>query len=73
MVAPGEEPRGGPVIGHAGIFVADGGGEELQEAPDGFVARGGDHMGRQDPIAGNDHERFGLRDCDLSITSFMLR
>jgi hypothetical protein len=32
LVAPGEEPADGPVIGHAGILVADGGGEKFQEA-----------------------------------------
>ena len=43
MVAPGEEPLGGPVISHAGIFVADGGGEEFEEAARGLVAGGGDN------------------------------
>lgn len=32
-VAPGEEPDHGPVVCHPGIFVADGGGEEFEEAP----------------------------------------
>ena len=38
MVALGEEPLRGPVIGHAGIFVADGGGEEFEEAAGGLPA-----------------------------------
>ena len=45
MVAPGEERRGGPVIGHAGILVADGGGEELEETARGFVAPRRDDRG----------------------------
>ena len=67
MVAPGEEPDGSPVIGHAGIFVADGGGEEFEEAAGGLVAGGGDNTGRQNAVAGRDRERFGLRNDDLSI------
>ncbi len=31
-IAPGTEPDHGPVIGHPGILVADGGGEEFQKA-----------------------------------------
>jgi hypothetical protein len=41
-VDPGKEIRDGPVIGHAGIPVADGGGEEFQEAARRGVAGGGD-------------------------------
>ena len=67
MVAPGEEPSCGPVIGHAGIFVADGGGEEFEETADGLVASGGDNTGRQDAVARGDRNRFGLRNDDLSI------
>ena len=65
MVAPGEEPRGSPVIRHAGVFVADGGGEEFEEAAGGFVAGGGDHARHQDVVARGDRERFGLRNDDL--------
>jgi hypothetical protein len=41
-IEPGEEIRDGPVIGHAGVLVADGGGKELQEAAHGGVAGAGD-------------------------------
>jgi hypothetical protein len=41
-IEPGEEVRDGAVIGHPGILVADGGGEEFQEAADGGVAGAGD-------------------------------
>jgi hypothetical protein len=37
---PGEEFRRA-VIGHAGVPVADGGGEEFEEASSGVVASGG--------------------------------
>ncbi len=59
MVAPGEEPLGGSVIGHAGVLVADGGGEEFEEAADGLVAGGGDNTGRQDAVARGDSQGFG--------------
>jgi hypothetical protein len=39
---PGEEVRHGPVIGHPGVLVPDGGGEEFEEAADGGVAGAGD-------------------------------
>jgi len=39
---PGEELGDGPIIGHAGIFIPDGGGEEFQEASGGVVAGAGD-------------------------------
>ena len=42
LVAPGEEPHDGPVIGHARVLVADGGGEEFEEAARGLVAGVGD-------------------------------
>ena len=32
MLAPGEEPADRMQVGHAGVLVADGGGEEFQEA-----------------------------------------
>jgi hypothetical protein len=41
-VEPGEEVRHRPVIGHAGVLVADGGGEEFQEAPHRGIAGAGD-------------------------------
>jgi hypothetical protein len=37
-IEPGDEVRDGPVIGHAGVLVADGGGEEFEEAADSGVA-----------------------------------
>ena len=61
MVAPGEEPSGGPVIGHAGVLVADGGGEEFEEAAGGLVAGGGDHARHQDAVARGDSQGFGRR------------
>jgi hypothetical protein len=39
----GEERAHGPVIGPAGVFVADLGGEQFEEAPDRVVAGVGDH------------------------------
>ena len=65
MVAPGEEPSAGTIIRHARVLVADGGGEEFEEAAGGFVAGGGDNTGRQNAVAGGDRERFGLRNDDL--------
>ncbi len=65
MVAPGEEPDAGMIIRHAGVFVADGGGEELEETAGGLVAGGGDHARHQDAVAGGDRERLGLRNDDL--------
>ncbi len=56
-----------PVIGHAGIFVADGGGEELEEAAGGFVAGGGDHARRQNAVTRGDSQGFGRRDDGLLI------
>jgi hypothetical protein len=38
----GEEVRDGPVIGHPGVLVADGGGKEFEEAADGGIAGAGD-------------------------------
>ncbi len=67
MVAPGEEPNAGMIIRHAGVFVADGGGEEFEEAPGGLVAGGGDHARRQNAAARGDRERLGPRNDDLSI------
>jgi hypothetical protein len=54
LVAPGEEPRGGAIVRHAGVFVADGGGEEFQEAARGLVAGGGDHARYQHAVAAGD-------------------
>jgi hypothetical protein len=45
-LAPGQETADGAGIGLAGVRVADGGGEELDEAPGGALAGGSDE-GRQ--------------------------
>jgi kynurenine formamidase len=42
FIAPGEEPTDSVVVGHAGVLVADGGGEKFQEAPRRLVAGVGD-------------------------------
>ena len=67
VVAPGEEPSCSPVIGHAGVLVADGGGEKLEEAPRGLVARSGDHARHQNAVARGDSQGLGRRNLDLSI------
>ena len=46
-VAPGEEPHDGAIVRHAGVLVADGGGEEFEEAAAGLVAGGGDQARHQ--------------------------
>jgi hypothetical protein len=43
LLDPGKEVAGGPVIGHAGVLVADGGGEELEEPAGGMIAGADDH------------------------------
>ena len=45
LLAPVHEPRDRPVVGLAGVGVADGDGEEVDEAPDGAVVRRCDHGG----------------------------
>ena len=50
-LAPGEEIADGTGVGPAGVGIADGGGEELDEAAGGVVARVGDDGG-QDRAAG---------------------
>ena len=65
MVAPGEEPDAGMIIRHARVFVADGGGEELEEAAGGLVAGGGDNARHQDAVAGRDSQGLGRRNLDL--------
>jgi hypothetical protein len=46
-----KEVRDRPVIGHAGVLVADGGGEEFQEAADRGVAGTGDRRRHGEPAA----------------------
>jgi hypothetical protein len=43
LLDPGEKMAGGPVIGHAGVLVADGGGEEFEEPARRMSAGAGDH------------------------------
>jgi hypothetical protein len=57
-VTPGEELEDRAVIGHAGIFVADGGREEFEEAPGGLLAGVGDHR-RDDDARGGRSNRWG--------------
>ena len=42
VLAPGEEPADGMQVGRPGVLVADGGGEEFQEAARGVLAGVGD-------------------------------
>ena len=51
LLDPGEKVAGGPVIGHAGVLVADRGGEELQEAPRGVVTGIGNRGRHRERIA----------------------
>jgi len=51
-LAPGEEPAARPVIGLAGIPVADGSGEEFQEPPGGVLAGASDRRRHHDVAAG---------------------
>jgi hypothetical protein len=60
LIAPGEESGDGPVIGHAGVFVADGGSEEFQEAPCRLVAGIGDDRGTMISAAMAREIRSGL-------------
>ena len=67
LVAPGEEPADRPVIGHAGVLVADGGGEEFEEAARGLVAGVGDHARHHDAVAGGDGQGPGRRYGDVIL------
>ena len=49
LVAPGEKLACRPIVSHAGVLVADGGGEKFQEAACGCVAGVGDHAGTTMP------------------------
>ena len=64
MLAPGEEPADGMQIGHAGVLVADGRGEEFQEAAGRVVAGVGDDRRHDDRgrDGGGDPRRLGGRD-----------
>ena len=70
-VDPGKELRHGPVIGHAGVLVADGGGEEFQEPSRGMVAGAGDHRRHGDAarrldgqLAGSNRDVIFRAICD---------
>ena len=58
-VAPGKELEHRPVIGHAGVFVADGRGEEFEKAPRRLVAGVGDHRRDEDAPSGPFDRRGG--------------
>ena len=67
MVAPGEEPNAGMIIRHARVFVADGGGEEFEEAAGGLVAGGCDHARHQNAVAGGDGQGSGRRNAAVAL------
>ena len=46
VLAPGQEAGDGAIVGFPGMGVADGGGEEIDEAPGGALP-GPEHRGRQ--------------------------
>jgi len=64
MLAPGEEPAGGMQVGCPGVAVADGGGEEFEEAAGGLLAGVGDHRRHDDGSrdGGGDPRCLGGRD-----------
>jgi hypothetical protein len=60
-IAPVEEPHDGMVIGRPRVLVADGGGEEFEEAARGLVASRGDHARHHDArVAGAAGQRPGF-------------
>ena len=63
-VAPGEEPHGGVVIGLPRVLVADGGGEEFQEAARGLVA--GRRRSRAAPRCRRGRRRFSAAGIRLA-------
>ena len=54
MVDPGEEPNDGVIIGRPRVLVADGGGEELEEAARGLVTGLDDHTRHHYAVAARD-------------------
>src|SRR4051794_28454426 len=54
LFEPGEERAAGPVIGYAGILVADRRGEEFEEATGGMIAGTGDRCRDDDGAADRD-------------------
>ena len=83
VVTPGEKLDHSPVIGHAGVFVPDGGREEFEEAPCGLVAGGGDDRRDDDTHQGSirppwtasrywvTHEFIHASYCNITV--FMLQ
>ena len=68
LFEPGEERAARPVIGHAGVLVADRGGEEFEEAARGMVAGVGDRRRHDDgaaPVGGR------VRAAGFGTSSFM--
>ena len=53
-VAPAEKVANRTVVSHAGVLVADGGGEKFQEPARGLVAGVGDDARHHDAVAGGD-------------------
>ena len=64
LFAPVHEPRDGPVVGLAGVGVADGDGEEVDESPRRAVVGRGDH-GRE-PVC-----EFGERACRCALDELL--
>ena len=61
LVAPAEKIANRPVGRHAGVLVADRGGEELEEPARGLVAGVGDDTWHHDAVAGGDGQGPGRR------------
>jgi hypothetical protein len=61
LVTPSKELEHRPVVGHTGVFVADGGGKEFEEASGGVVAGVGDHRRDADARGGRSNRRGGLQ------------
>ncbi len=64
-VAPAEKIANRPVVRHAGVLVADGGGEEFEEPARGLITGGGDHARHHDAVASGDGQGPAWRYGDL--------
>jgi hypothetical protein len=73
MLAPGEESDDLCRVGHARVPVADGGGEELQEATRGVLARVGDDRRPNDGRCDRGREPRRLDDRDNGQREAMIR
>ena len=69
-VAPAEKIANRTVVSHAGVLVANGGGEELEESARGLVAGIGDDARHHDAVAGGDGQGPGWRYGDLWLMPF---